>query len=96
MSVTYNRQTSFTVSAAVMPTHIRVDFINQVSGNTYHVRVELGRYFVAGNRHVHTLKLLDANMHILGSATVDESAGTADGLGVLILMRTGAFWLLKY
>lgn len=162
MSVTYNRQTSFTVSAAVMPTNIRIDFINQVPGNTYHVRVDgrtiypktadsngtvdalfnkvnagthtfdcydcnassdagagstslvtsvstnlstlrndiaeqvgvkintgpsgitvrqLGRYFVAGNRHVHTLKLLDANMHILGSATVDESAGTADGLG---------------
>lgn len=162
MSVTYNGQISFTVAAPVMPTNIRVHFINQVPGNTYHVQVDggtiypttadsngtveslfnkadagthtfdcydcnassdagsgstslvtsvstnasslrnditeqlgvkinigssvvpvrqLGRYFVAGNRHVHTLKLLDANMHILGTATIDESAGTADGLG---------------
>jgi hypothetical protein len=162
MTVTYNTQTSFTVAAPVMPTNIRIDFINQVSGNTYHVRVDggtvypttadsngtveslfskadagthtfdcydcsvfsdagsgstslvtavstgagtlrsdttqqvgtkittgssvitarqLGRYYVPGNSHVHTLKLLDASMHILGAATVDESAGTADGLG---------------
>jgi hypothetical protein len=79
--------TSLVTSVSTSGSTLRNDVTQQVgvkisTGSSGAITAhQLGRYFVAGNSHVHTLKLLNANMQILATATVDESAGTADGLG---------------
>lgn len=47
ISVTYNSKTSFTIQATVLPTNIRVEWINQTAGVTYHYTVDGGASTVA-------------------------------------------------
>jgi hypothetical protein len=78
--------TSLVTSVSTNASTLRNDVTQQVgtvihTGSTAITAHQLGRYFVTGNSHVHTLKLLNSNVQILGTATVDESAGTPDALG---------------
>jgi len=90
MSVTYNSQESFTISAPVMATNIRPQFINQVPGATYNVRVDTGPLHPTtadANGTVEALfNKVNAGTHTF--ACVDCVAATDAGTGTTSLVTS--------
>lgn len=67
ITITFNSQNSWTISAPTMPTNIDLAYINQIPGANYHVRVDGGASYVNtadSNGVVHSLfNMADAGTH---------------------------------